>query len=102
MVPILVENSNFFCIRVFKLFLYIIIMTGEPTHATSEMVPRPNYHLKIEPRNVHNSSFPAMFNPLCSILSQELFEKHLCNPRIPKERNKWCHAPWLYQLSSEK
>ena len=28
-----------------------------------------------------------MFNPLHSISNQELFEKHLCNPRIPKERN---------------
>ena len=28
-----------------------------------------------------------MFNPLHSILNQELFEKHLYNPRIPKERN---------------
>ena len=26
-----------------------------------------------------------MFNPLCSISNQELFEKHLCNPRISKE-----------------
>ena len=28
-----------------------------------------------------------MFNPLRRISNQELFEKHLCNPRIPKERN---------------
>ena len=28
-----------------------------------------------------------MFNLLHSILNQELFEKYLCNPRIPKERN---------------
>ena len=28
-----------------------------------------------------------MFNPLCSISNQELFEKHLCNPRITKEKN---------------
>ena len=26
-----------------------------------------------------------MFNPLHSILNQELFENHLCNPSIPKE-----------------
>ena len=29
-----------------------------------------------------------MFNPLHSISNQELFEKHLYNPRIPKERNR--------------
>ena len=29
-----------------------------------------------------------MFNPLHSISNQELFEKHLHNPRIPKERNR--------------
>ena len=28
-----------------------------------------------------------MFNQLHSISNQELFEKHLCNPHIPKERN---------------
>ena len=28
-----------------------------------------------------------MFSPLRSISNQELFEKHLYNPRIPKERN---------------
>ena len=28
-----------------------------------------------------------MFNPLHSISNQELFKKHLYNPRIPKERN---------------
>ena len=32
-----------------------------------------------------------MFNLLCSISNQELFEKHLCNPRISKERVS--HAP---------
>ena len=29
-----------------------------------------------------------MFNLLHSISNQELLEKHLCNPRIPKERNR--------------
>ena len=28
-----------------------------------------------------------MFYPLHSISNQELFEKHLYNPRLPKERN---------------
>ena len=32
-----------------------------------------------------------MFNPLHSISNQELFEKHLYNPRIPKERNRAAH-----------
>ena len=27
-----------------------------------------------------------MFNPLHSISNQKLFEKHCCNPRIPKEK----------------
>ena len=26
-----------------------------------------------------------MFNPLHSVTNQELFEKHLCNPHVPKE-----------------
>ena len=29
-----------------------------------------------------------MFNPLHSISNQELFEKHLYNPRVPKKRNR--------------
>ena len=43
-----------------------------------------------------------MFNPLHSILNQELFEKHLCNPRIPKERNGAAHPSYInYSLKSE-
>ena len=34
---------------------------------------------------MHYSSLSAMFNSLHSISNQELFEKHLCNPRISKE-----------------
>ena len=39
MVPTLVENSKFFCIYTCLLtfFVYIIIMTGEPTQTASEM-----------------------------------------------------------------
>ena len=41
-----------------------------------------------------------MFNPLRSISNQELFEKHICNPRIPKEMVP--HAPYInYRLKSE-
>ena len=35
----------------------------------------------------HYASLSAMFNPIHSISTQELFEKHLYNPRIPKEKN---------------
>ena len=38
MVPTLVEISNFLCTCSLT-FLQIIIMTGEPTHTASEMVP---------------------------------------------------------------
>ena len=40
-----------------------------------------------------------MFN---LILNQELFEKHLCNPRMPKERNgATCPSYINYHLKSE-
>ena len=43
-----------------------------------------------------------MFNPLHSILNQELLEKHLCNPHIPKERNGAAHCSYInYHLKSE-
>ena len=42
-----------------------------------------------------------MFNPLHSILNQELFEKHLCNPCIPKERNGTAHPSYINYLKSE-
>ena len=36
-----------------------------------------------------------MFNPLHSILNQELFEKHLYNPYIPKEKNSATHPNYI-------
>ena len=43
-----------------------------------------------------------MFNLLHSILNQELFKKHLCNPHIPKERNgAACPSYINYRLKSE-
>ena len=43
-----------------------------------------------------------MFNPLHSILNQELFEKHLYNPRTPKERNSAACLNYInYRLKSE-
>ena len=43
-----------------------------------------------------------MFNPLHSITNQQLFEKHPCNPRIPKERNGTAHPSYInYHLKSE-
>ena len=43
-----------------------------------------------------------MFNPLCSISNQELFEKHLYNPRIPKERSGAVDPSYInYRLKSE-
>ena len=43
-----------------------------------------------------------MFNLLRSISDLELFEKHLCNPHIPKKRNGAACPSYVYQLSSEK
>ena len=43
-----------------------------------------------------------MFNALRSILNQELFKRHLCNPRIPKERNGATQPSYInYCLKSE-
>ena len=43
-----------------------------------------------------------MFNLLCNILNQQVFEKHLCNPRISKERNGAMHTSYInYHLKSE-
>ena len=43
-----------------------------------------------------------MFNQLHSISNQELFEKHLYNSRIPKERNRAAHPNHInYRLKSE-
>ena len=44
-----------------------------------------------------------MFNPLHSILDQELFKKHLCNPCIPKQRNGAACPSYInyYCLKSE-
>ena len=43
-----------------------------------------------------------MLNPLHSIMNQELFEKHPCNPHIPKERNGATHPSYInYRLKSE-
>ena len=44
-----------------------------------------------------------MFNALRSILNQELFKKHLCNPRIPKEKNGTARPSYInyYCLKSE-
>ena len=43
-----------------------------------------------------------MFNPLHSISNQELFVKHLYNPRIPKERNSTTCPNYInYCLKSE-
>ena len=43
-----------------------------------------------------------MFKPLHSILNQELFKKHLYNPRIPKERNSAVCPNYInYHLKSE-
>ena len=43
-----------------------------------------------------------MYNPLHSISNQELFKKHLCNPRIPKQRNSAVHPSYInYRLKSE-
>ena len=38
-----------------------------------------------EKQSIHYVTLSAMFNLLHSIMNQELFEKHLCNPRIPHQ-----------------
>ena len=42
-----------------------------------------------------------MLNALRSILNQELFEKRLCNPRIPKKNGAACPSYINYCLKSE-
>ena len=43
-----------------------------------------------------------MFNPLHSIMNQQLFEKYLCNPRILKERNGTTRPSYInYRLKIE-
>ena len=57
-------------------------MTGEPTHTASKErngAAHPSYQLLSEKWSIHYTSLLAMFNPLPSIMNQELFEKHLCN-----------------------
>ena len=50
----------------------------------------------------HYTSLSAMFNALHSVSNQELYEKHLCNPHIPKERNgSMCPSYINYRLISE-
>ena len=43
-----------------------------------------------------------MFNLLHNIMNQKLFEKHLCNSRIPHQKKKNVTVYTSYQLSSEK
>ena len=63
-------------------------MTGEPMHTASEMTPcAPAIS---EKQSIHYASLSAMSNPLHSISDQELFEKCLCNPCIPKEEMVPC------------
>ena len=63
--------------------------------------PQP-YQLSSEKRSIHYASLSAMFNPLHSISNQELFEKHLYNPRTLKERNGAARPNYInYRLKSE-
>ena len=58
-----------------------------------------NYRLKSEVYTTFRCQL--CFNLLCSISNQELFKKHLCNPRIPKERNgATCPSYINYRLKS--
>ena len=60
-----------------------------------------NYHMKSEVSIMLHCQL-RMFNPLHSISDQEQFEKHLCNPCIPKERNGAAHPSYIiYRLKSE-
>ena len=77
-------------------------MIGEPTPTSKERngAVHPsyiNYRLKSEVSI-------TLCCQLCSTLTnQELFEGHLCNPRIPhKKKEMALHALVIYQLSSEK
>ena len=78
-------------------------MTGEPTYTTFEIVPRPSYtNYRLKSELIRCSSLSAIFNPLHSISNQELFEKHLCNPSILKERNGATSPSHInYHLKSE-
>ena len=75
-------------------------------HAYSFVVPTIQYYrtlwLSCEKWSMYYTLLSAMFNPLHSILNQELFEKHLCNSRIPKKRNGAVHPSYInYCLKSE-
>ena len=60
------------------------------------------YQLSCEKWSIHYASLSAMLNPLHSISNQELFKKHLYNPRIPKERNRAVRPNHInYHLKSE-
>ena len=79
-------------------------MSGEPTHTASEMAPcAPAISISIWKWSIHYAALSAMFNPLHSILNQELFEKHLCNSRIPKKKRNGAARPSYidYRLKSE-
>ena len=55
-----------------------------------------------EKLSIHYASLSAMFKPLDSSMNQELLEKHLCNPHIPKERVGATRPSYInYLLKSE-
>ena len=69
-------------------------------------IPHLKWHrapqLSSEKLRTHYASLSALFNPLHRILNQELFERHLCNTRIPKERNGAARPSYInYHLKSE-
>ena len=75
-------------------------MTGEPTHTASGMAPHAT--AMSEKLSIHYASLTVVFTPLHNILDQQLFEKHLCNPRILKDTNgATCPSYINYRLKSD-
>ena len=101
MVPTLVENSKFLCVLVCKLF-FVNNYYDWWTHAYCIwngaapliIVWKVKYPLRFVVSYVQRI--------VRSISNQELFEKHLCNPRIPKERNGATRPSYIsYRLKSK-
>ena len=100
---ILVENSKFFCVLVCHFFLKILLLwlvNPRMLHLkwchTLQL-----YQSSSEKWSIYYALLSAMFNPLHSILNQELFKKHLYNPCIPIERNGAARPSYINYMKSE-
>ena len=101
-----VENSNFFVLTFCKIELLLV-----NPRIPHQMAPRPSYQLSSEKWSIHYASLSAMFNPLHSIMNQELFKNNLCNQSSLNEKvqmisiTKGSHhvlpPNWHFLLSAE-